>query len=97
MLFAVFQEFRNKDVLEQVNALVPVDVATEACALAKTESEVETVSTNAKLMFPVQTPAEEVDAVLEKLSALGFEVVNRYPVTSAGCAMKDRVILKLKA
>ncbi|EPY29647.1 hypothetical protein STCU_01550 [Strigomonas culicis] len=36
---------------------------------------------------------QETDVVLGKLTALGFVVENRNPVTSAGCPMVDRVIL----
>lgn len=36
----------------------------------------------------------ETDKVLEKLIELGFEVVERHPVTSAGFPMVDRVILR---
>lgn len=36
---------------------------------------------------------ERTDEVLKALVELGFEVVYRNPVTSAGCPMVDRVIL----
>lgn len=36
---------------------------------------------------------KKTDATLSQLVELGFQVVHRHPVTSTGCAMKDRVIL----
>eukprot|EP00758_Cryptobia_borreli_P010215 Tbor_TRINITY_DN5551_c4_g3::TRINITY_DN5551_c4_g3_i3::g.12746::m.12746 len=37
---------------------------------------------------------DKVDEVLEALVKLGFIITSRKPVTSAGCPMTDRVILK---
>ncbi|KAG5469363.1 hypothetical protein LSCM1_02579 [Leishmania martiniquensis] len=39
----------------------------------------------------------EVDQKLQQLVALGFQVVERHPKTSAGCPMLDRVILSYPA
>jgi hypothetical protein len=95
MELAVFQEFSNPRILEAVRALpLTVDVATTACTLAKTEGELDVVRTNAKLLFPASTAPDVVDAEVKKLVALGFEVLHRQPVTSAGCPIRDRVILK---
>lgn len=49
-----------------------------------------------KAQFNSVPTAEVVDATLEKLVKLGFEVTHRNPMTSTGCAMTDRVILKYK-
>ena len=97
MLLAVFHEFKDKSLLERAAAElnIAVDVASAPSALAKTEAEVNVVSRNAKLLFDPATPAAEVDGVLEKLCALGLEVLVRSPITSAGCPMRDRVILQL--
>lgn len=49
--------------------------------------------------FDSMTPEEfaelskRVDETVEKLVALGFQLEQRNPVTSAGCPMLDRVIL----
>lgn len=95
MELAVFQEFSNPRVLEAVRALpLAVDVAATPCTLAKTDGELDVVRTNAKLLFPVDTAADVVDAEVAKLVALGFEVLHRHPITSAGCPIRDRVILK---
>lgn len=95
MELAVFQEFACDQVLERVRALpLVVDVASSCCALAKTDGELDVVRTNAKLLFAASTPAEEVDMIVAKLVEFGFEVVQRHPVTSAGCPMRDRVILR---
>jgi hypothetical protein len=97
MELAVFQEFVGHESLEKIRSLIPslsIDVAPSPCALAKTDSELDVVRTNAKLLFPATTPAEEVDATLAVLTTNGFNVMLRHPVTSAGCPMRDRVILK---
>lgn len=86
-----------------------VDIAAAPNTLATSDSEKEIVATTAKLM--IQTPYAEVrgltkpsieeaaavDAMLEKLTGYGFVVTNRTPVTSAGCPMVDRVLLKFGA
>mmetsp|Transcript_13793 Transcript_13793/g.15870 ORF Transcript_13793/g.15870 Transcript_13793/m.15870 type:complete len:97 (+) Transcript_13793:126-416(+) len=96
MYLAVFHEFRSQEILDKVAAIpLAVDKAESPCSLAKSESELETVATNAKLMFDASTDPEVIDSVLINLTNLGFQIVNRHPVTSAGCAMRDRVILKL--
>lgn len=95
MYLAVFQEFKHSAVLDRVLQIpLCVDVAANPCSFAKTDAEVETVTTNAKLMVDPSTSDAEVDATVAKLVELGFAVVLRNPVTSAGCPMKDRVILK---
>ncbi len=97
VLLAVFHEFAvTPDHLAKIRAVVPVDVAPQPNPLAKTPEEIAILSRNAKLFFPPSTPAVEIDALLEQLAALGLDVVHRNPVTSAGCAMRDRVILILR-
>ncbi|KAG8344137.1 hypothetical protein ERJ75_001443400 [Trypanosoma vivax] len=97
MYLAVFQEFARPDVLERIEAegICDVDKATSPCTMAKSEEELATVRTNAKLMIvnrAVDTD-ERVETVLAKLCGLGFSITHRHPVTSAGCPMQDRVIL----
>jgi hypothetical protein len=97
MLLAVFQEFKDKALLERVAAElnIKVDIATGPCGLAKSEAELSVVARNAKLLFDPATSAAEVDQVLSQLCKLGLEVLVRNPITSAGCPMRDRVILQL--
>lgn len=94
MFLAVFQEFSAPpSVLEAVRAVVSLDVATKPNTMATTDAEKEVVATNAKLMFDGASEAQ-VEDVLSKLASLGFTVTVRHPVTSAGCPMRDRVILR---
>ena len=98
MKLSVFNEFAaSAELSAQIEAVVPIDRAPEPNALAKSEEDLAIISRNAKLLFDAATPAADVDAVLAKLTPLGFEVVKRNPVTSAGAPMLDRVILKLTA
>ncbi|EAN94806.1 hypothetical protein TcYC6_0125170 [Trypanosoma cruzi] len=100
MFLAVFKEFAHPEVLAQVEQgnICRVDRATEPCTLAKSEEELAVVSRNAKLFIDDETTSEEeVEATLEALCKLGFTVTNRHPVTSAGCPMRDRVILSYTA
>ena len=108
MYLTVFAEFYNKELLEQVakETGLTVDIADKPNALATSDVEKDIVAHTAKLMIqtppaeakgikrPVVEEAAVVDAMLAKLVALGFVVTNRSPVTSAGCPMVDRVLLK---
>lgn len=91
---AVFNEFSAPEALAAVRQLpLTVDQADTPSKLATTDAEKQVVATNAKLMFPASTSSEEVDSTLAKLAPIGFKVVHRTPVTSAGFPMNDRVIL----
>jgi hypothetical protein len=97
MRLAVFHEFGASDAVKQaIASVVPLDQAPEPNALAKTEEDKAILSTNAKLFFEPETAPAEVDDVLLKLIAIGLDVMQRNPITSAGCPMTDRVILKLR-
>jgi hypothetical protein len=98
MKLFVFNEFAASGAtLEALGAVAPIDRAPAPNALATSEGEKAVIASNAKLIFDVKTPAEEVDAVVAKLVAAGLEVVHRKPVTSAGAPMQDRVIMRLAA
>eukprot|EP00744_Colponema_vietnamica_P021628 GILI01030929.1.p1 GENE.GILI01030929.1~~GILI01030929.1.p1 ORF type:complete len:114 (-),score=23.84 GILI01030929.1:80-421(-) len=111
MYLTVYNEFANKDLLTKIeqDLGLRVDVAEKPNALATSDAEKDIVATTAKLM--IQTPyaevkgltkpsvedAASVDALLQKLAGFGFSVTHRNPVTSAGCPMVDRVLLKYSA
>jgi hypothetical protein len=91
---AVFHEFAAADALKAASEFVTIDQAPAPHPLATSAEEQHIVKTNAKLFFAPSTPDASVDSTLEKLTALGFQVVQRKPITSAGCPMQDRVILR---
>lgn len=94
MQLAVFNEFAASDEqLAAINAVVPLDRAPQPNALAKAPEEIAVLKANAKLFYQPTVSDEEVDATLARLAPIGFKVLHRNPVTSAGCPMKDRVIL----
>ncbi|RNF16722.1 uncharacterized protein Tco025E_05101 [Trypanosoma conorhini] len=100
MYLAVFHEFAHPEVLAQVEAekICRVDRATAPCTMAKSEAELAAVGSNAKLIIDDAATGEEaVEAALAALCRLGFAVTHRHPVTSAGCPMRDRVILSYPA
>ncbi|RNF11931.1 hypothetical protein TraAM80_00626 [Trypanosoma rangeli] len=100
MYLAVFQEFAHPEVLARVEAeeICSIDRATGPCTMAKSEQELAAVRSNAKLIIDDATTSEEaVEAALAALRKLGFVVTHRHPVTSAGCPMRDRVILSYTA
>ena len=93
----VFNEFAAKEALDKAASAIEglkVDVAPEPNPLVKEDVEKHAVATNAKLFFPEETAAEDVDAACKKLIDIGFTVVKRNPITSAGAPMLDRVILR---
>nr|CCC94196.1 conserved hypothetical protein [Trypanosoma congolense IL3000] len=96
MYLGVFQEFSHPEVLALVEESVcRVDVASTPCSVAKSEEELAAVRSNAKLIIEdaeVENK-EKVEAALATLTNLGFRITHRYPVTSAGCPMQDRVVL----
>eukprot|EP01084_Bolivina_argentea_P221718 375473_1 len=96
---AVFHEFEAKEALATVGAIenLQVDIAASPSTFVKEDAEKQAVATNAKLFFPEATPEEEVDVMVAKLVEAGFTVVKRKPITSAGCPMLDRVILRFGA
>ncbi|ORC90546.1 uncharacterized protein TM35_000083440 [Trypanosoma theileri] len=97
MYLAVFQEFAHPDVLSRVESegICRIDQATAPCTMAKSDEEIAAVRSNAKLIIedPIATSEETVEKTLAALCNLGFTVTHRHPVTSAGCPMRDRVIL----
>jgi hypothetical protein len=95
MRLAVFKEFEDAAVLERASSFISIDQAESPCSLAKSESEKAVIAKNAKLFFPPKTPDAEVEEMISKLTAVGFTIKARHPVTSAGCQMHDRVILTL--
>ena len=99
MRLSVFNEFgASAEQLTAIEEIVAVDRAAEPMgAAAKADEDLVILRSNAKLFFDPATPAAEVDAVLARLTPLGFEVTIRNPKTSAGFAMTDRVILKFNA
>ncbi|KEG07211.1 hypothetical protein DQ04_10551020 [Trypanosoma grayi] len=100
MYLAVFQEFAHPDVLARVESegMCRVDKASGPCTLAKSDEELAAVRSNAKLIIdPAKTNEAAVEVTLKALCGLGFTVTHRHPVTSAGCPMRDRVILSYTA
>ncbi|EAN78532.1 uncharacterized protein TEOVI_000192500 [Trypanosoma equiperdum] len=97
MYLAVFQEFAHSKVLERIQSedICRVDVAPMPCSSAKSEEELAVVRASAKLIIedPEKENEEAVEAALATLGGLGFSITHRHPVTSAGCPMRDRVIL----
>eukprot|EP00796_Vickermania_ingenoplastis_P004477 gene4477-3270_t len=100
----VLEAIREKNICDIDVAAKPCALATSEeekravrtnAKLIKMAHDITAPKSNYEMLTPesFQKLEEETDAVLEQLVALGFEVVNRHPVTSAGCPMVDRVIL----
>lgn len=100
----VLEEVKKQGICEVDVAAAPNALATtpEEIAVVRTNAKLLTVQhsvTSIRDVFDNMTPeqfAELEKAADEKvaaLEALGFRVVNRHPVTSAGHPMVDRVIL----
>jgi len=103
MRLSVFKEFEGTSTFASLPSYIVPDIAMTDTVPAgakplKLEEQL-VVQSNAKLFF---TPDElsEVEAAIGALVALGYEVVERFPVTSprpVEWPMKDRVILAYKA
>ena len=103
LTLSVFHEFAATDAQLAAITAIPnltLDRAAAPNAMAKSDTELDVVKSNAKLFFDPNAVADsDVDAILAQLSdaSCGLEVTHRQPVTSAGHKMKGRVILKLKS
>eukprot|EP01061_Rhynchopus_euleeides_P041856 TRINITY_DN73165_c0_g1_i1.p2 TRINITY_DN73165_c0_g1~~TRINITY_DN73165_c0_g1_i1.p2 ORF type:complete len:102 (+),score=43.23 TRINITY_DN73165_c0_g1_i1:63-368(+) len=95
---AVYQEFASKDLLAKLPDFVVADVAAQPWSIAEEKRSDEAkllLTNNAKLMFDPATETAEVEKAVAALTGLGFKEVERFPTTSTGHQMKDRIVFSL--